>query len=282
MRRATLPMAGLILLLAPPLFAQTADEIVAKYLKTIGGMNKIEAVQTLRRTGKFVGGGGFQATVVNENKRPDKVREDFTIQGMTGVTAWDGHTGWKIEPWEGKKDAEALGEEEMKSIVEDSDFDGPLVNYRQKGNKVEYAGMEPVEGTDAYKLKVTLPNGDVFDYFMDTDYYVPIRINSKRFVRGEERDYETSLGDYKEVNGWYLPFSSETGVKGSNRTSKITWDRIEANVAVSESRFARPPAPGAVPSTQPGPDASNLRSKQSEQARPPVTEEKKPPVRKEE
>jgi hypothetical protein len=251
MRRATFLMAGLSLLLTLPLFAQSADEIVLKYVRTIGGMEKIDPVKTLRRTGKYTGGGGFQAAVVNENKRPDKVREDFSIQGMTGVTAYDGRTGWKIEPWDGKKDAEALGEEEMKSILEDSDFDGPLVNYRQKGNKVEYAGMEPVEGTDAYKLKVTVPNGDVFNYFMDTDYYVPIRIESKRMVRGELREYETSLGDYKEVNGWYLPFSSETGVKGSNRTSKITWDRIEANVAVPDSRFERPSTPGAAASVQP-------------------------------
>ena len=89
---------------------------------------------------------------------------------MTGVNAYDGKTGWKIEPFEGKKDAESLSEEELKSIIEDSDLDGPLVNYAQKGNKVEYVGTEPVEGTDAYKLKVTTPDGDVRDYFIDTDY----------------------------------------------------------------------------------------------------------------
>ena len=58
---------------------------------------------------------------------------------MTGVNAYDGKTGWKIDPFEGKKDPESLGEEELKSIIEDSDFDGPLVNYAEKGNKVEYA-----------------------------------------------------------------------------------------------------------------------------------------------
>ena len=92
----------------------TADEIVAKYVKTIGGMEKIEAVKTLKRTGKFTGGGGFEAKVLEENKRPDLVRQEFTFQGMTGVTAYDGKAGWKIEPWQGKKDPEPLGEEELK------------------------------------------------------------------------------------------------------------------------------------------------------------------------
>ena len=194
-------------LVGVPLLAQTADDIVSKYIKTVGGMEKIDAVSSLRRTGKFTGGGGFEAAVLEENKRPNKVREEFSMQGMTGVTAYDGKNGWKIEPWQGKKDPEPLGEDEMKDIIEDSDFDGPLVNYQQKGNKVEFVGMEPVEGTDAYKLKVTLKSGDVRYYYMDTDYYVPIKIETKRMVRGAEREYETSLGDYKEAGGWYLPYS---------------------------------------------------------------------------
>ncbi len=248
MRRALLGMAG-VALLAMPVSAQTADEIIAKYIKTVGGMEKIQAVKTLRRTGKFTGGGGFEATFVEENKRPNMVRQDFLLQGMTGVNAYDGKTGWKIEPWGGKKDPEALGEEEMKQIVEDSDFDGPLVNYQQKGNKVEFVGMEPAEGTDAFKLKVTLANGDVRYYYMDTDYYVPIKIEMKRLIRGAEQEFETSLGDYKEVAGWYLCYSVETNVKGSPNKSKVVYDKIEANVTIDDSRFQMPTA-AAMPATR--------------------------------
>jgi hypothetical protein len=226
-----------------PVSAQTAEEIIAKYIKTIGGVEKIEAIKTLRRTGKFTGGGGFEAVVVQENKRPQMTRQEFSMQGMTGVTAYDGATGWKIEPWQGKKDPEALGEEEMKGIQEDADFDGPLVNYQQKGNKVEFVGAEPVEGTDAFKLKVTLKNGDVRYYFMDTDYYVPIKIESKRMVRGAEREFEASLGDYKEVAGVYLPHSIESGVKGSPNKSQVTFEKIEANVALDDNRFKQPTSP---------------------------------------
>ena len=220
--------------------AQTAEEIVAKYVKAIGGADKISAVKTLRRTGKFIGDGGFEAPILEENKRPNMVRQDFTIQGLTGTTAYDGKVGWKVQPWEGKKDPESLEEEEMKSIVEDSDFDGPLVNYREKGNKIEYLGMEPVDGTDAYKLKVTLASGDSRIYYMDTDYYVPIKIEIKRMVRGAEREYEIAVGDYKEVSGWYQPFSVETNVKGSQNKSKVEYDKIEANVPIDNARFAKP------------------------------------------
>jgi hypothetical protein len=237
-------LLGIVLLafFAISVAAQSVDEIVAHYVKTIGGMEKIQAVKTLRRSGKFTGGGGLEATVVQENKRANLVREEFLLQGMTGIDAYDGKTGWKIEPWQGKKDPESLGEEEMKSIIEDSDFDGPLVNYRQKGNKVEFIGMDQFEGTDTFKLKVTRPNGDIYIYYLDTDYYVPIKIDTKRMIRGAEREYEAALGDYKAVAGWFLPYSVETNTKGSQDKSKVVYEKIEANVTIDEGRFRIPVA----------------------------------------
>lgn len=239
MRRIPVLLAGAALLTVP-LAAQTADDIIAKYVKTIGGMEKIQAVTSLRRTGRYVGGGGFEAGVVEESKRPNKVRQEFLLEGMTGVNAYDGKTGWKIEPWFGKKDAEPLSEDEMKEIVEEADFDQPLVNYREKGNKVEFVGLDQVEGTDAFKLKVTLASGDVRYYYMDTDYYVPIKIEMKRMIRGAEQEFETSLGDYKAVAGWYLPYSMETGRKGSEERDKITFQKIDANVPLDDHRFEKP------------------------------------------
>ena len=268
MRNVMLRLAGLALL-ATPLSAQTADEIIAKYVKTVGGMDKIQAVTTLRRTGKFTGGGGFEAAVLQENKRPTKVREEFSLQGMTGINAYDGKTGWKIEPWQGKKDPEALSEEEMKQIVEDADFDEPLVNYQQKGNKVELVGTDQVEGTDAYKLKVTLASGDVRYYYVDTDYYVPIKIEMKRMIRGAEQEFETSLGDYKEVAGWYLPYAMESNVRGSDNKQKVTFEKIEANVALDDQRFEKP-APGAKP-PEPAP-AKPPETKKVQAKKPSLTE----------
>src|SRR5438477_9297592 len=152
MRRVSLALESIVVICALSLSAQTADDIIAKYVKTIGGIEKINAITTLKRSGKFEGGGGFEAATRQENKRPNMVREEFSLQGLTGVNAYDGKTGWKIEPWQGKKDPEALSEEEMKQIVEDADFDEPLVNYQQKGNKVEFVGMDQVEGIETYKL----------------------------------------------------------------------------------------------------------------------------------
>jgi len=223
--------------------AQTVDQVVNNYLKNVGGIDKIKSVNTLRRTGKFIGGGGFEATVLQENKRSNAVREEFGLLGMTAINAYDGKSGWKIIPWNGKKDAESLGEEEMKSILEDSDFDGPLVDYQAKGYKIESAGTDKFEGTDTINLKITKPNGDVYIYYLDAEFYIPIKIDTRRMVRGAEREYETVLGDYKQVAGWYLPFSIEISVKGNQNRQKTIYDSIEANVEIADKRFSMPMAP---------------------------------------
>ena len=238
MRRVLLSIVGLMFFAASA-SAQTADEIIAKYIAKIGGMEKIQAVKTMRVTGKFIGGGGFEAVTVDESKRPNMQRSEFRLQGMTGITAFDGKTGWKIVPWQGKKDAESLSEEEIEPYME-SDFDDALINYKQKKIRVEYVGLDDFEGTDAYKLKVTYPTGTVKHYFMDTDYYVPIKIETKRMVRGAEVEFETILGDYKEVGGVYYPHSIENGVKGNPNRSEVVFEKVEINIPLDDSRFVRP------------------------------------------
>jgi photosystem II stability/assembly factor-like uncharacterized protein len=258
MNRFRAALAASLFAVAVPAFsqtAQTADEIVARYLKAVGGADRIAAVQSLRRVGRFHGGGGFEAVVVEESRRPNLIRQEFTLSGMTAVTSFDGRNGWKIQPFGGKKDAEPLGEEELKAIVEDADFDGPLVDYRKKGNQVEYVGTAPIEGSDTYKLKVTRAGGTVETYYIDADAYVPIKVETKRTVRGAEREYETVFGDYKRVNGWYLPFAVETGAKGNPNRTQITFEHIDANVAIDDARFVQPAAGTPVQAAPTAPPA---------------------------
>lgn len=226
-------------------FAQTADELVAKNIQAHGGMDKIKAITSLRMTGNF-DSGGFKATVGQESKRPAMLRETFSVQGMTQVQAYDGSSGWQINPFGGRKDPELLGEDEMRHLVEDADFDGPLVDYAAKGNTVEYLGHDQVDGDDALKLKVTLKNGDIFYYYLDPDTSLEIQIEKQRFIRGSVRESITLLGSYKPVNGVMFPFSIESGPKNNpDARGKITLQKIEANVPLDDKNFKMPTAPTA-------------------------------------
>ena len=237
MRRRILIVAFGILCCTAAASAQTADELVARNTEAKGGVDKIKAIKTLRMIGRLQQG-DFSAVVGQEAKAPDRLRVTFTIQNMTQVQAYDGSIGWQISPFSGRKDPELLGDDDMRDLVEQADFYGPLIDYKDKGNTIESLGRETVDGDDVYRLKVTLKNGDIVYYDLDPDTYLEVRTETHQFIRGSVRERVAELGSYKLVNGVYYPFSIEVGPKRSpNARAKITIEKIDANVDIPDSSF---------------------------------------------
>jgi outer membrane lipoprotein-sorting protein len=234
-----------VAVLAPAVWAQTADEIVAKNIQARGGSDKLKSVQSIKSTATIAMGPGMEAPGVLIQKRGNLARLEFTVQGLTAVQAFDGKNAWQIMPFTGKKDPEPMSADEAKEVEEMADLDGPLVDYKSKGHRVELLGKEKIEGTDAYKLKVSLKNGDVETVYLDADSFLEIRDETKRTVRGSEQVEESEIGDYKEVGGILFPFASESGIKGSPQKQKLTITKIELNVPADDSIFKMPPPPPA-------------------------------------
>ena len=223
--------------------AQTAEELVAKNLEAKGGVQAIKAITSLRMIGK-VQQGPFTIPGEQDAKAPDLLRESYTLQGLTAVQAYDGSVGWQIQPFGGRRDPEMLGEDDLRDFSEQADFYGPLVDYQQKGNKIEYLGKYSLDGDDAYRLKVTLKNGDIIYYFLDPDTYIEIRTDKQMFVRGAVHETVTDLGSYKKVDGVYFPFSVDSWPKSDpTQKQQITFDKIEANVSMNDAEFKMPAAP---------------------------------------
>jgi hypothetical protein len=261
-------------------FAQTAEELVAKNLEAKGGPDKINALKTVRASGRFQDNGGFTAEVTFEMKAPDAIRETFSLQGMTQIQAYDGKTGWQINPFNGRKDPELMGEEDLRGVVEDAELflHGALADAAAKGSKIEYMGHATVDGDDAYKLKVTLKNGDIFYYYLDPDTYLEFHVERQQFIRGAVREQFTDLGSYKQVNGVYYPFTiAQAERRDMSDVSTITLAKVEGNAPLSDSDFAMPAGPKAA-SPQHGepanPQASKEKAKAPAKSKPPAS---KPP-----
>ena len=243
-----------VAVLAPAMWAQTVDEIIAKNIQARGGSEKLKSVQTVKATATMAMGPGMEAPGVLIQKRGNLARLEFTVQGLTAVQAYDGKNAWQVMPFMGKKDPELMSADEAKEVEEMADIDGPLVDYKSKGHQVELLGKEKIEGTDAYKLKATLKNGDVVTVYIDADSFLEIKEETKRTVRGTEQVVEQSIGDYKEVDGLIVPFAMESGVKGSAEKQKLTITKVEFNVPADDSMFKMPPPPPAPPAP-PKPEA---------------------------
>jgi len=241
--------------MALPAAAQTVDEIIAKNVAARGGEAKLRSVKSIRATGKVEVGPGMVAPTTMLIKRPGMVRLEFTVQGMTAIQAYDGKEGWAVMPFQGKKDPEPMAADDIKEFEDQADIDGPLVDYKGKGNTVEYLGKEKVEGSDAYKLRVTRKNGKVETSFIDADSGLEVKSIAKTKIRGNEAEVEVIYTDFRDVQGLIMPFSIDQAIVGSQQRQKIVLEKVDLNVDLNDEQFHMPAAaapPAAKPADKPG------------------------------
>ena len=239
-RRNLIMLFAFTLLFAVAASAQTVDEIINKSIEARGGLQKIKAIKSLKLTGKLtVAGPGIELPVTIQQKRPNAFRMDATFQGQAVTQAYDGEIGWQVNPFQGVSDPDKLAGDDLKDAQEQADIDGPLVDYKQKGHTVELVGKEDLEGTPAYKLKLTLKSGDVRTVYIDAANYLELKVTEKRRSPGGEQMIDIFPGNYKPVNGVLFPFSLEQKVAGQTQI-QITVDKIEIDAPVDDAAFKMP------------------------------------------
>jgi outer membrane lipoprotein-sorting protein len=239
MRNRTLALAALLVALSCfSAKAQTADELIKKNIQARGGIEKVKALKSVKASATITQG-GLEIPLVLQQKRPSSFRVEITFQGKTQIQAYDGVNGWKIDPFQGSSDPEKMTDDELKEAQEQADLDGSLVDYKEKGHTVELMGKEDVEGTPAYKLKVTLKNGDIRYIYLDAANSLEIKITSKRKTPGGEIEIDSYPGNYKEVSGVIFPFSIENKT-GGQTIYTITISKVETDVPIDDAIFKMP------------------------------------------
>jgi len=233
--------------------AQNVDELVNGHLEAGGGSARLKALKSIKVSGRIsmpkmmqntsAGGSGAGAPMTLEIKKPNLVRMEIDVQGKPLVQAFDGETAWSLRP--GSKEPDNLSDDEggmgeMADVFlrEMSDLEGPLVDSKNKWNKVELLGKEDVEGIESYKLKLSPKDGFVRYVFLDTK-----SLHTTKVTRpGSEFLMETYYKDYKPVNSLMIPYVIESKVDG-NTFSKLTLEKAEPDVAVDDALFKMPGNP---------------------------------------
>jgi hypothetical protein len=121
------------------------------------------------------------------------------------------------------------------------------VDYKAKGNQIEFAGKDNVEGKEAYRLKLTTKNGDVRFYLFDSGTFALLKWEGKRKYKDEEVPVESYFLDYHDVGGLQFAFEIDSGASVDEINEKILIDKIELDPEISEARFSKPAAPPAPP-----------------------------------
>ena len=193
---------------AVPAIAQDAQGLIAKNLEARGGEAAIAALKNVNFEGRTIFPGGFEVTYKETRARlPQGAadRVELGVQGMDITTAYDGRGGWRINPLQGRKDAETMSADEARSLADSALIEGPLLASRSDGSRVTYLGREDFDGTLAYKLKVSQKDGDEFTYWLDPDTFLEIKVDETRKIRGAETDQRDRAWRLREGRRGVLP-----------------------------------------------------------------------------
>jgi hypothetical protein len=259
----------------------TALQIVEKHIAARGGLPAWRAVQTMSIAGKMEAGFGdsalrsarfvnsaratrgervalavadkgesqnkdqaqqqVQLPFAMEMKRPGKSRVEIVFAGKTAVQTYDGKNGWKLRPFLHRNDVEPFTAEEVQSTADKEDLDGPLIDSAAQGTKVQLEAVEPVEGHDAYKLKLTMKNGHVQHIWIDAKSFLDIKVGgTPRRMDGRMHDVWVYQRDFRSVQGVMVPFVVETVVEGYRDTHRMVIEKVTLNPQLADALFGKP------------------------------------------
>lgn len=208
--------------------AQTVDEIVDKHLAALGGKEKLGSLKSVKMTGSLNTQGidvGVSVTVLQGVGS----RNDISVPGMgEGFQVMNASKGWNFMPFLGQASPEEVSADKVKASQGSLDLQGSLLNYKEKGNKVELLGKEKVEDAECYKLKLTNAAGKESTLFIDATTFYRV----KSIVKIGDEEVENTYADFKKnEDGFLFPFSQ------TNDRGTIVFSSIETNKPVDEKIF---------------------------------------------
>jgi outer membrane lipoprotein-sorting protein len=230
-------LSVLLLFTTIPVQSQSLDDVLKQHFSAIG-QDKLLKVNTQKATGKIIQN-GVEIPFTQLAKRPDKVRVEGTFQALTFVQTYNGKEGWSVNPFAGVTDPQPMSEDALKSMKYQSDIDGMLWNWKEKGYTVTLDGKEDMEGTSCYKIKLITKDDDSFIFYIDSDSYIMIRSNTKIKVMGNESESDTYYSNYIQVEGLAVPGKIETKMNGQ-LAGTIVIDKVELNIDLADSLFEKP------------------------------------------
>lgn len=223
---------------AATVYAQTADEIIAKHLEAVGGAEILKTINSVKmdNTITVMGNELANTTIVLNGKG---FRNESEFNGQKIIQALSDKGGWMVNPMMGVTDPQVLPEEQLKA-TQYQIYAVPLLDYAGRGGKVQLAGQEKIGDVNAYKIELTDMNNTVTTFYIDpATYYIIEQVNTAEMM-GQKTDVITTFSDYKKTDfGWVVPQSFEINMGGQfSMTGKL--NNIEINKEVDPKIFEVP------------------------------------------
>jgi len=215
--------------------AQTLDQVLDKHYKATG-QDKIADIETFYVKAKM-SMMGMEMPMTMQVKQPDKFKIEMDVMGQTILQGFDGENGWMKNPMTGGGISDLKGAE-LQQAVSQTDFEGELYHYAEKGHSAELIGKVNLDGAEAYRVKLTNADGTVKDYYIDGNSYLLTKVKAKVESMGQTMNVETTISDYKEIDG--IQFGCRMDINTPMGTQSMVMEEIKLNESIDDSVFARP------------------------------------------
>ena len=232
-------IAAVFAFAAVPASAITVDQIISRNMKARGGLTAIKSLRGQKIEGR-ISMGDLEGPFRVEMSKPGKLREEIELKGKLIVRTLSGGQGWVFNPLRDMIEPALLDADDIRNMTNSADMEGPLVDYKIKGNLVRFAGTVSVEGRDAYKLVVMERNGRVRSEYIDCESFLVVKWEGKLTEDGKEYNMESYFRDYRMVDGLAFAFLITSLTVETDFKQRIVIDSVVLNPQSSAAIFGKP------------------------------------------
>jgi hypothetical protein len=221
-----------------PATLPTAEQLIAKYVRAIGGRAAIEIVRSRVTTGTMDPGGGVSLSLELSEKAPDKFLSVVDVPGLgTLKQGFDGTVGWDSTPNQGVQE---LTGAMLTAVRRNAQFYRWL-RMKELFAKLEVSGTAKVGDRETYVMKASPPEGFAETFYFDTQTGLLLKRDYQLDSPEGAISFETFYDDYREVDGIKMPYTLRR--VGPDNVLILKFTEIKHNVEMDDAKFAKPVAP---------------------------------------
>jgi hypothetical protein len=214
--------------------AQSASQVIERYITAIGGKKALEAIVSTDVSGSVSSADGRAGAFVQRSKRPHLLYVSVSSGDSRWRIGFNGRAAWQDDNVDGTR---TLFGEAASRVRAEASYVNTRFVLPDKISQIYLVGREQLRGHAVIVIMMLAPDGVTRTLFFDADSYLLVKDEQQTDAGVEERFFD----DYRRVGQVKEPHQIEWHRSGE--TFVIAIERIAHNSTVDGQAFDAPVPP---------------------------------------